>query len=212
MRRLPLQAVHGIGNECTARRPKPEGQTSLNPSRNGYQLQPFTQPTYAELQRRLQDVETWQPYSWFGFDYTGTPASAHTPPPFGEGGFLALVNADHDLVGQVQWVPGFWYGGPSRHRGWNFGALILPEYRRTRATSSAIQLLIDYLFTHTTAHRLEATTPAQAFPRTDVLETVGLKHEGVMRAAQWREGKWHDMAMYSILRHEWEDRQSKENT
>lgn len=173
---------------------------------DGYSLTQFTPETRVEMMRRLQDPETWKPFNWFGFEYPATPGSAVHGPSFGDGGALAVLDTSGALVAQVQWVPGFWFGGANRHRAWNIGLIVLPEYRRTRATRAALTLLIDYLFTHTSVHRLEATTPVEAATRDAGFESTGLRREGVMRRAQWREGSWRDVTMLAILREDWVQR------
>lgn len=173
---------------------------------DGYHLEPFTPQQHSEFVQRLRDPETWKPYNWFGFEYSAIPGGNLQQGTFGEGGVLAVINTKSAIVGQVQWIPGFWYGGANRHRGWNIGLIVLPEFRRTRATRAASTLLIDHLFTHTTANRLEATTPAEAVQFDNGLLSIGLVREGTMREAQWREGRWHDMAMLAILRRDWEQR------
>lgn len=179
---------------------------------DGYSLTPFTGARHAEIAHRLNDPEVWQPYNWFGFEYPGVPMGAAHMGQFGESGILALVDAEHKTAGQVQWIKGFWYGGPNQHRAWNIGLIVLPEYRRTRATQAAVRLLIDYLFTHTTAHRIEMTTPAEAAPARESFRPGGMTREGTFRKAQWREGQWHDMAMFAVLRDEWEQPDRAANT
>lgn len=172
---------------------------------DGYSLASFDASTQTEFLKRLQEPETWKPFNWFGFDYAASPiGSVSHGGSFGEGGMLAVVKSSGELVGQVQWIPGFWYGGANRNRAWNIGFIILPEHRRTRATPAALNLLISYLFTHTTANRIEAVTPAEALRKDVGIATTGLRREGTVREAQWREGKWHDVAILGILRHEWE--------
>lgn len=179
------------------------------PSLDGYRLAPLTPVLQVQLAERLNDPETWKPYNWFGYEYGGTPGGSLQGIPFGEGGMLAVIDENSAFVGQVQWVPGFWYGGANRNRAWNFGLIIFPEYQRTRATRAAMVLLFDYLFTHTTAHRIEAATPAAAVKRSQGFESTGLQREGLMRKAQWREGEWHDMTLLAILREDWERRRSE---
>ncbi|KRC61182.1 hypothetical protein ASE14_09645 [Agromyces sp. Root81] len=65
-------------------------------------------------------------------------------------------------------------------------------------------MLIDYLFTHTTAHRIEATTSLEAAPKRLEAKPAGMSREGTIRQAEWREGDWRDIALYAILRPEWE--------
>ncbi|HXH34836.1 MAG TPA: hypothetical protein VNJ54_10530 [Plantibacter sp.] len=147
---------------------------------DGYSLAPLTAVLQGQLVERLNDPETWKPYNWFGYEYGGTPGGSLQGIPFGEGGMLAVLDERSNFVGQVQWMPGFWYGGANRNRAWNFGLIIFPEYQRTRATRAAMLLLFDYLFTHTTAHRIEATTPAAAVKHPQGIESTGLRQEGVM--------------------------------
>ncbi|MGO2521175.1 MAG: GNAT family N-acetyltransferase [Microbacterium sp.] len=174
------------------------------PTVDGYSLAPVTPALQGQLAQRVNDPETWKPYNWFGYEYGGTPGGSFQGIPFGEGGMLAILDESAAFVGHVQWVPGFWYGGANRNRAWNFGLIVFPEYQRTRATRAALLLLFDYLFTHTTANRIEATTPAAAAKRSQGIESTGLRREGLMRQAQWREGRWHDMTLLAILREDWE--------
>jgi len=179
----------------------------MKPSRaNEYSLAPFTPQQFAEFSVRLSDPETWKPYNWFGFDYLGSPGSNIQAVVHGEGGALAVVNDAAVVVGQVQWIPGFWYGGANRHRAWNVGIVILPEHRYTRAARAGLALLIDYLFEHTVANRIELTTAPEAVQIESGFRSLGLCREGVMRQAQWREGRWRDVTLLSILRHEWQAR------
>jgi aminoglycoside 6'-N-acetyltransferase len=39
------------------------------------------------------------------------------------------------------------------------------------------------------------------------LEKAGMTREGVVREAEWRNGRYHDHILYSILRSEWESAQ-----
>jgi RimJ/RimL family protein N-acetyltransferase len=178
---------------------------------HGYSLRPYDPSTEAEMAERLRDAETWQPNNWFGFGYTQVPPFGPQSPGLGvispDGGRMRVVN-DRTTVGQVSWFPGYDYGGSPRHRGWGIGLLILPEHRRTRAASSALTLLIDYLFLTTTAHRIEATTSATAAPRSPLATPAGMSREGTLRRAQWRDGCWNDVVIYSILREEWEERRA----
>lgn len=176
---------------------------------DGYSLAPLTPAMHNQLAERYRDPATWKPFNWFGYDYFGTPSATAQTAVFGEGGALAVVTETSELVGQVQWIPGFWYGGANRNRAWYLGMLILPEYRRTRATRAAFRLVTDYLFTHTTAHRIEAAMPADALARDRGLESIGLRREGLMRKAQWREGQWHDMSLLAMLREDWDRRREE---
>ena len=104
----------------------------------GYRLVAFNQQIIAELDQRLKDPETWLPNSWFGHLFSALSAVPWGPPTAAnpvtaDGGKLAVVNAGGQLVGQVQWFLGNWYGGSPKHRGWQIGLIILPEHRRSSA-------------------------------------------------------------------------------
>ena len=65
---------------------------------------------------------------------------------------------------------------------------------------TAQRLLVRYLFAHTTAHRIEASTEADNLAEQRALEKAGFTREGICRAAGWRDGAWRDGVIYSILR------------
>ncbi|PRA83125.1 hypothetical protein CQ045_01660 [Microbacterium sp. MYb66] len=178
---------------------------------HGYSLRPYDPSTEAEMAERLRESETWQPNNWFGFGYTQVPPFGPQSPGLGmispDGGRMRIVR-DGTTAGQVSWFPGYDYGGSPRHRGWGVGLLILPEHRRTRAASAGLGLLIDYLFLTTTANRVEGVTAADAAPRSTSAMPGGMAREGILRSAQWRDGRWNDVAIYAILREEWEQRRT----
>lgn len=174
---------------------------------HGYSLRPYDPQSEAEMAERLRDPEAWQPNNWFGFGYTQVPPFGPQSPGLGmitpDGGRMRLVR-DRATIGQVSWFPGYDYGGSPRHRGWGIGLLVLPEHRRTRAASSGLVLLIDYLFSTTATHRIEAATAATATPKNPSARPGGMSREGIARSAQWRDGRWNDVVIYAILREEWE--------
>ena len=177
--------------------------------RHNYRIMPFGPETSQEMQRRLRERATWMPYNWFGYSHTTMPIfgpqaiSLELGDITPDGGRLMIVDAAGDLAGQVSWFPGYAYGGSPRHRGWGIGLTVLPEHRRTSAAQSALIQLIDYLFSTTTVNRIESVSAASAVPKRLEARPAGMTREGVIRQAQWRDGSWHDVAMYSILRSEW---------
>jgi aminoglycoside 6'-N-acetyltransferase len=66
--------------------------------------------------------------------------------------------------------------------------------------TKAQRLLVAYLFDHTRAQRVQAFTDVENVAERRALEKVGFVAEGVLRSAQWRQGRWHDQVLYSILR------------
>jgi RimJ/RimL family protein N-acetyltransferase len=63
-------------------------------------------------------------------------------------------------------------------------------------------LLARYLFANTTVNRIDANTDVTNIAEQRALEKAGFTREGVLRGAQFRDGSFHDMVLYSILRHE----------
>ncbi len=64
----------------------------------------------------------------------------------------------------------------------------------------AVALLVDYLFAAFPVERVGATTDTENEPARRVLERVGFRREGVLRRASFRDGRWHDLACYGLLR------------
>lgn len=68
----------------------------------------------------------------------------------------------------------------------------------------AVGLLVGYLFAGYPTERISAFTDAANLPAQRVLEGVGFRCEGTIRNAMFRDGGWQDVALYGILRPEWQ--------
>ena len=79
---------------------------------------------------------------------------------------------------------------------------MLPEARGRGVGTAAQRMLVRYLFAHTQVNRIDANTDLTNVAEQRALEKAGFTREGVLRGAQFREGTYHDMVLYSILRHE----------
>ena len=117
-----------------------------------------------------------------------------------DGGALAVVDGE-ELLGDISWhreQTGPWAIS------WCFdiGIVLRPEARGKGHGSRAQALLADYLFTHTTVHRIQASTDIDNIAEQRSLEKAGFTREGVMRGFQWRQGAWRDMVLFSRLRGE----------
>ena len=115
----------------------------------------------------------------------------------GDDGGVLMVNRGAERLGIVDRrrqpsTPGAYY--------WEVGMALLPEARGHGYGTQALRLLARYLFAHTTAHRLEATTEAGNVAARRMVEKAGFTQEGVMRETGWREGAWRDAVLYSLLR------------
>jgi ribosomal protein S18 acetylase RimI-like enzyme len=113
-----------------------------------------------------------------------------------EGGVLMVVRGAERL-GLVNWrrrptTPAAYY--------WEIGIALLPDARGQGYGTQAHRLLVRYLFAHTTAHRIEASTEVGNIAERKALEKTGFTREGVRRAIGWRDGAWRDGVIYSLLR------------
>lgn len=92
-----------------------------------------------------------------------------------------------------------------RHR-WASGGLVIGErsaWGRGFATE-AVEVRSKFAFETLNLHRIEGHTMNPAMRR--VYEKCGYKHEGIARAKFWRDGKWWDAELYSLLESDWKSR------
>ena len=69
----------------------------------------------------------------------------------------------------------------------------------------AVKLLVDYLFAGYPAERITAFTDEDNLPSQRLMEAVGFGREGTLRRSMFRDGQWHDIAVYGLLRQEWQE-------
>jgi RimJ/RimL family protein N-acetyltransferase len=113
-----------------------------------------------------------------------------------DGGSLMVICGD-DVLGAVSWRRR--QTAPAAHC-WVLGIGLFPPARGHGHGTQAHRLLVDYLFAHTTVHRIEAATETGNIAEQKALERAGFSREGVLREIRWRGGAWRDEVLYSILR------------
>lgn len=117
-------------------------------------------------------------------------------------GTLVVVTCEADLVvGEVSYRQ-VRYGPGDASIAYNIGIVVAPEQRGNGYGAEAQQLLAEYLFAVFPIMRIEASTDIVNHAEQRALEKAGFTREGVLRKAQWRNGAWHDLAIYSRLRGE----------
>ncbi|BCB76012.1 GNAT family protein [Phytohabitans flavus] len=113
-----------------------------------------------------------------------------------DGRLMVEAGPDFDAAGLVSWrVVGYGVA-----KGWEIGIALLPEWRGRGIGWRAQAMLCDYLFEHTPAQRIQAGTHPENLAEQRSLEKAGFRLEGVIRAAEWRAGRWRDGHLYSRLR------------
>jgi RimJ/RimL family protein N-acetyltransferase len=164
-------------------------------------LRPVRRADLDTLERWSADPEAQGRYNWFGFTPEGQLRRR-----FDEDGLLGqdrgnlLVELDDGtLAGDVSWLA-VHHGPNPGSRAFNVGIALLPEHRGHGHGAEAQRQLAAYLFAHTTVERLEASTDVDNLAEQRALERAGFTREGILRHAQFREGEFRDMVLYSRLR------------
>ena len=110
--------------------------------------------------------------------------------------WFIIEKKDSTKIGQIMHTP----EGPH----YTIGYTVLPDERGKGYCTEAVRILVDYLFLSTAAVRIQAGTSPENRASQRVLEKAGFSKEGVKRKHVYARGKWHDEAVYSVLREEWE--------
>jgi RimJ/RimL family protein N-acetyltransferase len=117
-------------------------------------------------------------------------------------GRLVIVrNADGRPIGHVSWHE-VNYGPNPESSAWNIGISLVPDARGQGMGSEAQLLLARHLFATTAFHRVEAVTDVENAAEQGALARAGFTREGVLRGAQFRVARWHDVVVWSVLRGE----------
>ncbi len=115
-----------------------------------------------------------------------------------EGNHL-VIESDGEPVGTVSWQE-VRYGPNDESRAINIGIALIPSARGRGYGAAAQRLLAGYLFASTTVNRVEASTDVENVAEQKALERAGFTREGLLRGAQFRDGRWRDLVGYSRLR------------
>ncbi|QWF77704.1 GNAT family N-acetyltransferase [Amycolatopsis sp. CA-230715] len=161
-------------------------------------LRPVREDDLDMLESLTEDRAAAGEYSWFGWWDLGRFRQRWAENRMlGENQGMLLVVAGEERLGFVSW----WrrVSGP-RSSCWNLGIALLPAARGRGHGTRAHRLLARYLFAHTTAHRVEASTEIANAAEQKALEKAGFLREGVTRGAIWRDGEWRDDVVYGLLR------------
>ena len=160
-------------------------------------LRPIEGDDLPLLGRLLVDPAVAGEFQWFGYQVPRLKNLVrrwHEDGLVGEESFLAVSLEDGTCIGWVNWHPADRFGA------FELGIALMPEHRGQGHGTQAQRQLVDYLFSTTPTHRLEAATEAGNIAEQRALERVGFRREGVRRAGAFREGRWRDGVRYGLLR------------
>ena len=141
------------------------------------------------------------PYSFFGFPRGSAAVRARWAEHrlISDAGGTLAVDLEGAAIGDVSWRA-VSYGPPPMSNAFNIGIRMLPAHQGQGYGTSAQSALAQYLLATYPVNRIEASTDVTNRSEQRSLEKVGFTREGVLRGAQWRNGRWNDMALYSLLR------------
>ena len=160
-------------------------------------LRPVAEEDLPFLERLTQDPDAAGEYAWSGWrDLLRLRQGWAEDRLVGNDGGVLVIARGSERLGFVSW---FQVDFPPSYY-WSMGIAVLPEARGKGYGTVAHRLLAEYLFAHTTAHRIEGVTEAENLAEQRVMEKAGFTREGVMRGVFWRDGAWRDGVIYSLLR------------
>ena len=163
-------------------------------------FRPVMEDDLSWLASLTNDPAAIGPYEWHGWS---DPQRLRRS--WAESGLLSddsgvlIVLHGTDRVGVVDWHKVQTGRAASN---WAIGIGLAPEFRGRGYGSEAQQLLDRYLFAHTPVHRVEATTEITNKAERRALEKAGFTREGILRGASFRQGRYRDYVIYSVLRDE----------
>lgn len=160
-------------------------------------LRPLEEADLPIFERVYASREGSGEFQWFGFSPPGRGlAEMGSIGP--RGGRLTVV-AEGRVVGSTFWFRREW-GLPDTSWCWEVAVHIHEEERGHGIGTQCLNHLTRYLFDHTRVWRVQAITDTANVPAQRMLVRCGFVQEGLLRAPQWREGRWHDHLIYSLLR------------
>lgn len=162
-------------------------------------LRPATADDLWLFERQAVEPDAAGVFNWAG--YRDARAARRR---FEENGLITpddgclIVEADKGAAGTVVWRK-VTYGTPLWWC-WNIGIALLPEHRGKGIGTAAQRDLVAYLFDTSPVQRVEAYTDVENTAEQRALENAGFTREGVLRATQFREGRWRDLVVYAQVR------------
>ncbi len=184
---------------------------------DGVRLRPVVEADLPLLERVYENPVDASEFGFFGYKNAGNFRRRFADGLINEfGGKLAIVRGvepEDEMAGDAERSAAAATGdvvcgdvgwhrvvtGPSSAT-WNIGIAMLAAERGKGMGTRAQRLLVEYLFSYTQYHRVEAGTETTNIAEQRALEKAGFTREGVIRGACFRGGVWRDMVSYSILR------------
>jgi RimJ/RimL family protein N-acetyltransferase len=173
---------------------------SLSPVASQVTLRPVLEDDLPWLASLRDGPAATGPHEWHGWsDARRQQRQWAESGLLGDHGGELIIMHGTDRVGSVSWRSV--QTGPTALN-WAIGIGLASEFRGRGYGSEAQRQIVRYLFAHTQVNRVEATTEISNVAEQRALEKAGFTREGIMRGSTFRQGKWHDQVLYSVLRDE----------
>jgi RimJ/RimL family protein N-acetyltransferase len=113
-----------------------------------------------------------------------------------ESGNLVIVNADDEIVGEIEFFKpvNYWDAFELSYR------LHGSRFAGRGYITEAVQLLVDYLFNNKKQHRIQLVIVPENAASRRIAEKCGFQLEGTARGAFYNGGRNHDVLIYSLLK------------
>jgi len=166
-------------------------------------LRPVAIGDLDQMEAWANDPEQRGEFNLFGLHMGGWYARrfAETGLLTDEQGTLLVQTKEGAIVGSVTYRR-VRHGSGESNRVFQIGISLSPTYRGRGYGATAQRVLAEYLFATYAIERIEAETDVSNIAEQRALERAGFTREGTLRRAQWRNGEWHDLFLYSKLRGE----------
>jgi RimJ/RimL family protein N-acetyltransferase len=164
-------------------------------------LRPVREDDLEVLEYLTNDPEGTGPFEWFGWRAPGLYRRRWEENGLlGDDEGLLMVVGDTDRLGFVNWRKVI---TEQTSFCWEIGIRMAPASRGRGYGTEAQRLIVRYLFSHTPhVNRIQAITEGANVAEQRALEKAGFTREGVMRGCGFRDGRWRDAVLYSVLRDE----------
>jgi RimJ/RimL family protein N-acetyltransferase len=163
-------------------------------------LRPVRESDLELLEQAALDAAASGSANWFGFRDAGSIRRRFEADGYlGEDRGHLIVDVGGTPIGNVSWHA-VHNGPPPWSRCWNIGISLTPSWRGRGYGGPAQRALAEYLFATTAVMRVEASTRSDNLAEQRALEKAGFSREGILRCAQFQDGHWRDLVLFSIVR------------
>jgi ribosomal-protein-alanine N-acetyltransferase len=133
---------------------------------------------------------------WFVEQYAQSRYATREPDPFG------IVRKGDPVPTLIGAIGAHWASQPNGTM--ELGYALAEPYWGRGLVAEAARAVMRYVFTEYAVERLQARVIVGNDASERVLAKLGFTREGVLRSVVLRRGRYWDLAMYSLLRAEWE--------